>query len=162
MGTKHKLIALEAGARSPQFQLPRLEGGETSLAEITAAGPALLAFFKISCPVCQLAFPFFERLHQPGKLPVYGISQNNARDTRDFAKRYGVTFPILLDLESTGFPVSNAYGLTNVPTLFLVEPGGSIAQTIHGWDKKKLAALGATNGVSVFRPEDNVPEWKAG
>jgi len=162
VGTKNKLIPLEAGAHAPTFQLPRLEGGETSLAEITAAGPALLAFFKISCPVCQLAFPFLERLHQPGKLPVYGISQNNARDTREFAKRYGVTFPMLLDLESTGFPVSNAYGLTNVPTLFLVEPVGSIAKTIHGWNKQEMAALGATNGVSVFRPGENVPEWKTG
>jgi peroxiredoxin len=160
--TKNQLIPLEAGAQARQFRLPRLEGGETSLAEITAAGPALLAFFKISCPVCQLAFPFLERLHQPGKLPVYGVSQNNAKDTRDFAKRYGVTFPMLLDLESTGFPVSNAYGLTNVPTLFLVEPDGSIAQTIHGWNKQKMVALGANNGVSVFRPGDNVPEWKAG
>lgn len=161
MGTKNKLTPLEAGAHAPAFHLPRLEGGETSLAEIAAAGPALLAFFKISCPVCQLAFPFLERLHLPGKLPVYGISQNNARDTREFAKRYGVTFPMLLDLESNGFPVSNAYGLTNVPTLFLVE-GGSIAQTIHGWNKQKIAALGSTNGVTVFRPEDSVPEWKAG
>jgi peroxiredoxin len=162
VGTKNQIIPLEAGAHAPQFRLPHLEGGETSLAEITAAGPALLAFFKISCPVCQLAFPFLERLHQPGKLPVYGISQNNARDTRDFAKRYGVTFPVLLDLESTGFPVSNAYGLTNVPTLYLIDPGGSIAQTIHGWNKNHMAALGATSGVSVFRPGENVPEWKAG
>jgi peroxiredoxin len=162
LGTRNKLIPLEAGVRAPEFRLTRLEGGETSLAEITAAGPALLAFFKISCPVCQLAFPFLERLHHPGTLPVYGISQNNARDTREFANRFGVTFPMLLDLESTGFPVSNAYGLTNVPTLFLVEANGSIAQTIHGWNKQKMAALGATNGVSVFRSEDNVPEWKAG
>jgi cytochrome c biogenesis protein CcmG, thiol:disulfide interchange protein DsbE len=162
VGTRNKLIPLEAGARAPQFRLPRLDSGETSLAEIVTAGMALLAFFKISCPVCQLAFPFLERLHQPGTLPVYGISQNNARDTREFAKRYGVTFPVLLDLESTGFPVSNAYGPTNVPTLFLIEPDGSIAQTIHGWNKQKMTALGATSGVSVFRSGDNVPEWKAG
>jgi peroxiredoxin len=142
--------------------LTGLDGGETSLAEIVAAGPGLLAFFKISCPVCQLAFPFLERLHHPGRLPVYGISQNNARDTRDFAKRYGVSFPVLLDLESNGFPISNAYGLTNVPTLYLIERDGSVAQTIHGWNKRQMTALGATIGVSVLRPEDKVPEWKAG
>ena len=162
MGAKHKLIPLEAGAHAPAFHLPRLEGGETSLAEIRAAGPALLAFFKISCPVCQLAFPFFERLHQPGRLPVYGISQNNARDTREFAKRYGVTFPILLDLESTGFPASNSYGLTNVPTAFLVERDGAIAQTILGWNKQQMSALAATNGAALFHPGENVAEWKAG
>jgi peroxiredoxin Q/BCP len=162
LGSKKNLTPLEAGARAPEFTLPRLDGGETSLAEIAAGGPALLAFFKISCPVCQLAFPFLQRLHQPGKLPVYGISQNKAADTRDFARRYGVTFPLLLDLEETGFPVSNAYGLTNVPTLFLIERDGAIARTIHGWNKQQMAGLGARNGVAVFRPEENVPEWKAG
>jgi peroxiredoxin len=162
LASKSAIKPLEAGARAPEFRLPQLEGGETSLAEILAQGPALLVFFKVSCPVCQLAMPFFERLRQTERLRVYGVSQNDARDTREFAKRYGVTFPILLDLQSTGFPVSNAYGLTNVPTAFLVERDGAIAQTIHGWNRQQMSALGATNGVVVIQPADNVPEWKAG
>jgi len=149
---------LDAGARAPQFRLPRLDGGEVTLAEIAAQGPALLAFFKISCPVCQMTFPFLERIHQAGTLPVYGISQNDAADTRDFAKRYRTTFPMLLDSEKSGFPVSNAYGISSVPTMFLIERDGSIAQVIVGWRKQAIAALGA----SLIRPDDNVPEWKAG
>jgi hypothetical protein len=31
-----------------------------------------------------------------------------------------------------------------------------------GWRKQEMAALGPAAGVSVIRPEDNVPEWKAG
>lgn len=122
----------------------------------------LLAFFKVNCPVCQLAFPFLERLYKPGHLPVYGISQNGRPDTREFARRYAVTFPMLLDLESAGYPASNAYGLTNVPTIFLVESDGTIAQTIHGWNKKQMMEIGAANGVQVVLPGENVPEWKAG
>jgi peroxiredoxin len=159
---KKKLKPLEAGAAAPGFTLPRLEGGQTSLQQITSPGPALLVFFKISCPVCQLALPFYERLTKAGAFAVYGVSQNDAADTRGFAQRYGLTFPMLLDLESTGYPVSNAYGLTNVPTAFLVEPGGAIAQTIHGWNKSEISGLGAAKGVSVFGPGDHVPEWKAG
>jgi peroxiredoxin len=159
---KKKPKPLEAGAAAPGFALPRLDGGEASLQQITSAGPALLVFFKISCPVCQLALPFYERLSKSGALAVYGVSQNDASDTRGFAQRYGLMFPMLLDLENTGYPVSNAYGLTNVPTAFLVEPGGLIAQTIHGWNKSEVTALGSAKGVSVFRPGDQVPEWKAG
>lgn len=162
MAAKNKLTPLEAGAHAPDFRLPYLTGGETSLRQILEHGPALLAFFKVSCPVCQLAFPFLERMHKPGRLPVYGISQNGARETREFADRYGSSFAILLDLESTGFPASNAYGLTNVPTMYLVERDGSIAQTIHGWNKQEMTALAATNGVALIRPDENVPEWKAG
>ena len=39
---------LEAGAKAPEFRLPQLDGGDISLAEIVARGPALLAFFKVS------------------------------------------------------------------------------------------------------------------
>jgi len=156
----------EVGSRAPEFRLPRVTsgdiGGDISLAEIAAQGPALLAFFKISCPVCQFTFPFLERIHQAGTLPIYGISQNNARDTRDFAKRLLTTFPMLLDSEAGGFPVSNAYGISSVPTMFLIERDGSMAQVMIGWRKQEIAALGVTAGVKVIRPEDNVPEWKAG
>ena len=37
-----------------------------------ASGPVVLAFCKVSCPICQLAFPFIQRIHQ-----FYGDS--NAR-----------------------------------------------------------------------------------
>jgi peroxiredoxin len=153
---------LEAGARAPEFRLARLDDGDISLAEIAAQGPALLAFFKTSCPVCQLTFPFLERIHQAGTLPVYGISQNDAAGTRAFAQRYRTTLPMLLDTEESGFPVSNAYGISSVPTMFLIERDGSIAQAMSGWRKQEMAALSAAAGVSVIHPEDNVPEWKAG
>ena len=40
--------------------------------------------------------------------------------------------PTLLDKEDAGYPVSNAYGLTNVPSLFLVEPDGRISRSQIG------------------------------
>ena len=146
----------------PDVRLKLLSGGDVSLREIAARGPALLAFFKISCPVCQLTFPFLERLHAAGTLAVYGISQNDARDTRDFNEDFGVTFPALLDDEDDGFPASNAFGISSVPTLFLVEPGGAISHVIEGWRKKEMEFLATKAGAPVFRQGDNVPEWKAG
>jgi peroxiredoxin len=147
---------LAVGAKAPGFRLPRLDGGAVTLAEILAGGPALLAFFKVSCPVCQLTFPFLERVNQAGALRVYGISQNDAEDTRAFAKRFRTTFPMLLDSENSGFEVSNAYGISSVPTMFLVERDGSIQQAMLGWRKEEMTALGAVG------PDDKVPQWKAG
>jgi len=146
----------EVGAPAPEFRLPILGGEAISLAEITAKGPALLAFFKVSCPVCQLTFPYLERIHKTGSLAVYGISQNDVGDTSDFAKRYGISFPMLLDSGKTGYAVSNAYGISSVPTIFVVGRDGSIEQVTQGWRKQEMAALGAVG------PEDRVPEWKAG
>jgi peroxiredoxin len=153
---------LPVGARVSDFRLPLVDGGETALGDIVAHGPALLAFFKVSCPVCQMTFPFLQRIESPGRLAVYGISQNGARDTREFNRRLGITFPMLLDSSGTGFAVSNAFGISSVPTLFLVEMDGSIARVVEGWRRKEIAELGALAGVNPFRPEDSVPEAKAG
>jgi len=153
---------LDAGSRAPDFRLQRLDGGEVSLSKIVSGGPALLAFFKISCPVCQLTFPFLERIHAAGTLPVYGISQNDARHTREFTREWGVTFATLLDAEAGGFSVSNDFGISSVPTMFLIEHDGAIARVIEGWSRKEIEWLGGKAGVRVFRREDHVPEWKAG
>jgi peroxiredoxin len=150
------------GALAPGFRLAKLEGGEATLAELTASGPALLAFFKTTCPVCQLAMPFLERLHRQGALPVYGISQNGVRDTREFNDYFGVTFPTLLDSEDAGFPTSNVYGIASVPTLFLIEPGGTVGRVVEGWSKIDMEALSLRAGITLFHPEDNVPAWKPG
>jgi peroxiredoxin len=153
---------LDAGARVPDVRLKLLSGGDISLGEIAARGPALLAFFKISCPVCQMTFPFLERLSEAGILPVYGISQNDARDTRDFNEDFEVTFPTLLDDEDDNFRASNAFGISSVPTMFLVETDGTISRVIQGWLRKEMEWLGARGGAVVIRQGDNVPEWKAG
>jgi peroxiredoxin len=157
---------IDPGSRAPDFRLPRLDGGpaggNVTLQELVAKGPVLLAFFKISCPTCQFTFPFLERLHTAGTLPIYGISQNDAEDTREFNREFGVTFPTLLDSEESGFPASNDYGISNVPTMFLLEPGGAVSYVFEGWNKKEIAWLEGKAGGNLFRPGDNVPEWKSG
>jgi peroxiredoxin len=157
-----KLRLLEAGAAAPDFTLSLLSGGEASLSQIISGNGALLAFFKISCPVCQLTLPYLERIHSAGALPVYAVSQNDADDTRGFAQRFHLSLPILLDPEKT-FPASNAFGISSVPTMFLVEPSGSIARVFEGWRKQEIAWLGShAQAGAVFTPQDSVPEWKAG
>jgi peroxiredoxin len=156
----HELLA--AGARAADFRLPRLEGGESTLTDILAGGPAVLAFYKVNCPVCQLTLPYLERIQASGRLPIFAISQNDAADSRDFNRRFGVSMPTLLDTEESGFPVSNAFGISTVPTLFVVEPGGAVARVVEGWNKSEIAKLGAQAGVNPFSDGDSVPDWKAG
>lgn len=153
---------LTAGSPASDFRLPLLDGGEASLRDLIAKGPALLAFFKVSCPVCQLTLPFLERIGASGRLPVYAVSQNDVKDTRDFQRRFGVSLPSLLDSEEGGFAVSNAFGISSVPTLFLIETDSSVARVIEGWSKAEIERLGAMAGVKPFLPTDSVPEWKAG
>ncbi len=164
------MAALETGTKAPQIELPLLGGGSFSLGDELAHGRVALAFFKISCPVCQLAFPYFERLNKriEGKgVRFIGISQDDAASTRAFAKEFGVTFPIALD--GPKYPVSNSYGLTNVPTLIVVGRDGVIERTMVGWSKTDMEEIyapftdsqNATLG-PLFPAHEGVPEFKAG
>ena len=101
-------------------------------------------------------------MHANGTLAICAISQNDARDTREFNRSFGVTIPTLLDSEDEDFPASNAYGIASVPTMFLVEGDGKISRVTEGWSKLDMEALGAAAGIALFRADDDVPAWKAG
>jgi len=165
------MAALEAGVEAPQFELPAMDGSGFSLQNALKRGPVLAVFFKISCPVCQYALPYFERLYKAygsGKVSVVGVSQNDKRETAEFVKRYGVTFPQLLD-DTRRFPVSNAYGLTNVPTAFWIGEDGEIELSSVGWVRKdmeeiaqKWASAGDEPPKTIFEPSEQVPDFRAG
>ena len=163
---------IATGNLAPNFSLKSLDGKEFSLSAALQKGPALLAFFKIGCPVCQFTFPFLERLYQRYKSPNFtlvGISQNGPEKTAKFNKEYGVTFPVLLDQEEKGYIVSNAYGLTNVPTIILVDTDGSAIVSSMGFVKNDLESIAAHLAerqklakTPLFLPTESVPANKPG
>ena len=69
---------------------------------------------------------------------------------------------MLLDTEDSGFPVSNAYGISSVPTLFVVERDGSISMVSEGWGRCDIVSLGERAGVQALQAGEYVPEWKSG
>ncbi|HZP16821.1 MAG TPA: TlpA disulfide reductase family protein [Terriglobales bacterium] len=165
------MAALSAGTRAPHFELPAVDGSKFSLQDALSQGPVLAVFFKVSCPVCQYAFPYFERIHRTyggGKLRVVGLSQNEKKDTSEFIRRYGITFPVLLDNTKT-FPVSNAYGLTNVPTAFWIAEDGEIEVASVGWVKqefeeiaRKAAAATGNAPKPLFQAAEQIADFRAG
>jgi peroxiredoxin len=170
-GGPKDMAALPAGTKAPDFSLPALDGSRFSLQDALKTGPVLVAFFKVGCPVCQYTFPFLERIYKARgdkKLTIVGISQNDQRDTAAFMKEYGVTFRTLLD-DPNGYAVSNAYGLTNVPTLFLIGQDGQIEISSVGWVKqdieeinRQLAGTQQTPPLTIFRPGEDVRDFRAG
>lgn len=153
---------LEAGAKAPEFELRDAAGTQYSLTGLLKDGAVLLAFYKISCPVCQLTFPFLERLSASNTVRIFGISQDDGDATRAFEERFGITFPSLLDASKAGYPVSNGFGISSVPSIFLVEQDGTISQAFCGFSKRDLLALGKRMGVEPFKAGEKVPETKPG
>ncbi len=152
---------LETGQIAPQFTLDLASGGSLSLSGILENGPALFVFYKVNCPTCQLALPYLDRL-RGGNLQIFAICQNPEDDAREFNRMFGVGLPTLVDRASNGYPVSNGFAITHVPSLFLVEPDGQISWSCIGFVKAEFEALAARAGKPIFRPEDKVPEAKYG
>ena len=165
------MAALEMGTAAPDFTLPTMDGKQFSLREALARGPVVAAFFKISCPTCQYAFPFLQRLyeaHGNAHIAIVGISQNEEKDTASFIKQYGLTFPVLLDNTNT-YEVSNAYGLTNVPTIFWIAQDGEIEVSSVGWIRKDMdtlnqraAAPAGAVAKPLFHSSEQVADFRAG
>jgi peroxiredoxin len=161
---------LKKGGPAPTFTLPGTKGEQFSSSDALARGPLLLAFFKVSCPTCQYTFPFIERLHQQFAargVQIWSISQDNAHHSLEFAREYGITFPILLDEHP--YEVSQTFGIKYVPTLFLINTQGIIELMTDGFDKKDLLAIQARLGEyagimppALFLPAERVPEFKPG
>lgn len=165
------MAALTAGTKAPEVELKTIDGKRFSLRDQLGNRPVVLAFFKVSCPVCQYAFPFLDRLHRAygGRgVTLVGVSQNDSRETAAFIKEFGVTFPVLLDPQDK-YLVSNAYGLTNVPSIFWIAQDGEIEVSSVGWVKKdfediarKMAEAAATPPAVIFKPGEQIRDFQAG
>ncbi len=165
------MSALEPGKIAPEFALPSVNGETISLQAALKRGPVIAAFFKVSCPTCQYTFPYLERIHKAyagEKVTVFGVAQNERADTAAFAKKFGITFPLCLD-DTDSYPVSNQYGLTNVPTIFFISPSGKIEITSVGWLRvdiddisNRLASASGIPLAKIFPRGEDVTEYMAG
>jgi hypothetical protein len=131
-----------------------------------ADGPMALFFYKVTCPTCQLAAPTmaaFERV-APGR--TVGIGQDPLPELSRFAEAFTLGIGSVED--APPYPVSDAYDLVSVPTLYLVE-GGAIADVVGAWDREGFnrvaAALARSVGaepVAVSTADDGLPAFKPG
>ncbi len=164
------MTALAPGRTAPNFSLKGIDGSLYSLNDDHKPTLMVAAFFKTECPVCELTFPFLERIHKAyssDAVKILGIAENDAHEAKQFAKEYHLSFPIALD--DHPYAVSSQYGLTSVPSVFLIDPNGKILQTLVGFDKpgltelsKAIAQKAGQPAFSVFTKSDNVPDFKPG
>jgi len=159
------------GAKAPEVSLKSTHDRAFSLEAERTKAPVVMAFFKIECPTCQYAFPFLERIanaYPREKVLVVGISQSPKDDTVTFARKFGVTFPVMLD-DTKKYPASNAYGLETVPSTFFVSQAGTVEIAVVGWDKKEISQLNEMVAkaaglppAQIFKAGEQVLDFKAG
>ncbi len=120
-----------AGQVPPQFTGTTVSGGRFDLGA-ERGRVVLVNFFATWCENCRAELPLLERTwaqrHSDG-LDIVTVDFNDSGDASGFLKRYGVTFPALLDPSSD---VGHAYLVSDLPTTFFVGRDGRVASVFHG------------------------------
>ena len=107
--------ASNVGDKAPEFRLPNVKGGDTTLSELLESGPVVLSFYRGGwCPFCNLEF---KALHD--KLPemqalgatLVGISPEALAVSQQTAQDNALEFEVLSD---EGNHVARDYGLVMV------------------------------------------------
>lgn len=130
-------------------------------------GPFALVFYKVTCPVCQMAAPKVERFESayPGRLVAIG--QDPAEELEAFGREFAMDVPTRADLPP--YEVSNAYRIEVVPTLVLVGKDAVVLESVGAWDREgynrvsaRLAELIGAETVAISTPDDGLPSFKPG
>jgi peroxiredoxin len=123
----------EVNKPAPDFALPGLDGQDVRLSDYRGK-VVLVNFWGTWCEPCKEETPAlqaaYRNLRDQG-LVIIGIDLANqertgaegADDVRAFATRYGVTYPIALDVEGE---VARAFQIYPIPTSFFIDPSGTI------------------------------------
>ncbi len=150
---------LTAGDKAPSFSLADAATGEI-VDDPWRAGRAVVAFFKTTCPVCQMVAPKLTLLAK-ADAPVIAIGQDAPATIQSYTARHGQHLPTLS--EPAPYEVSTAFGISTVPTLFLVEPDGIISDVVESWDRDRWNRLAQSLGVAPVSDEsDGLPVFRPG
>jgi peroxiredoxin len=139
------MAALEIGTEAPPFRLEDLDGKAHSLDELRQGDLLLLVFYHGECPTCGLSMPFIgnlERAVRSERVKIWGVSQDGRNESLKFAQNKGLEMPIHIDADP--YCVSQAYGLTSVPTLFLINSRRRIIDQCVGFAKVDFARIADT------------------
>ena len=120
----------------------------------------MLAFFKTTCPVCQMAAPKVQALAGAG-VRVVAVGEDAPAEIRSYAERHGQKVPTLS--EAAPYPVSEAFGIDTVPTLFSIDEDGTVRDAVVSWDRDGWNRFAeAAGGTAVSAEGDGLPPFRPG
>ena len=133
---------LKAGVTAPDFQLPRLDGGELSLADLRG-GRVLLVFSDPDCGPCDELAPRLQEIHlQRSDFQVLVVSRRDVKANRAKVAALGLTFPIVLQ---QSWEISMKYAKFATPIGYLIDEQGILASDLAVGVGPILALVGEAN-----------------
>jgi len=122
------------GQPAPPIELETLDGGRASLGALRGH-PVVINFWASWCEPCRVEMPElvrrYQEQHQLG-LEVLAINltrDDRKSDIRRFVDRFGLPFPVLLDVRGK---VGRRYALVGVPMTVFVDTAGVVTGVCAG------------------------------
>lgn len=133
------------GQPMADFAFPDLQGRTVSLSSLKGK-VVFLNIWATWCQPCIDEMPAIQSLHdqlKPRGLEVLTVSIDPLGDqiVTPFVKKYGLSFPVLLDMKSH---IQKLYGTASVPESFIIDKDGRLVEKIVGprdWTHPKVIAM---------------------
>ncbi|MDR1218547.1 MAG: TlpA family protein disulfide reductase [Treponema sp.] len=110
----------------------RMLDGSTQKLSGLKGNVVFLNFWATWCGPCRTEMPSMENLYQQFKnRPFVMLAidlQEDQGDVSSFMRQMGLTFPVGID----DGPISDMYGISAIPTTFIIDRNGYIIATIAG------------------------------
>lgn len=127
-------VAPVQGAFAPNFSLFNLSGEQVELKAVYEQSDlTILNFWATWCGPCQREIPDFNRFAQEyrgRRVAIVAVNlQEKPAQVREFVRKQGMEFPVLLDTEAK---VAREYYVTAIPTTFFIDREGRIRLVHRG------------------------------
>ncbi len=114
--------------QAPSFSLPLMPEGKVqlSLDEWRSGKPLLLIFWATWCPPCLQEIPVLEQWHKEysDRFNILAVHVGQPHEPlNEFMPRMGISYPVVLDLESRA---ASLYGVSGLPVAVVLDPEGKI------------------------------------
>lgn len=134
--------SLRAGDPAPDFRLESLDRGRFYLNQ-QRGRVVVLTFWSTDCSVCRRELVEFEEYSgrvagKPVSFAAILVDAENSDAARSIVEGLGVSLPVLLD---AGGGVAGRYGVTEVPTMFIIDPEGRVCFLRVGYDETAMRQL---------------------
>jgi peroxiredoxin len=129
-------VALKLVANAPSA------GDQVSLSSLHGH-PVLLDFWATWCGPCRLAMPRLSAMqarYGAQGLRVVGLTADPAERVADFTAKAGLKYPVEVDSHGS---TSVAYGVSVLPTLYVIDKRGVVRDVATGFDPGRDAQIEA-------------------
>jgi peroxiredoxin len=138
--------------KAADFSLPALDGKTISLADYRGNKKVVISYWASWCGPCRLELPmladFYRKYHKDSSdFEILAISIDENRSAAEgFATSAKLPFPVLLDVDNK---VADSYSVESIPSMFVIDPKGTIVYGNTGMDEALETQLALRLGIKL-------------